>query len=78
VRVEDKYDKVDAKVELQLLRHEVSLSHLLGDQLLPRLDEVVLVAPVERLRQSVQQGLCLRVRQSRLPLLVIVLELLLK
>ena len=35
-------DKVDAEVELELLRHEVSLEHLLWNQLVPGVEELIL------------------------------------
>ena len=47
VRVKDVDDEVDVQIELQFLRHEVPSKHLLRDQHLPGLEELVLLATVE-------------------------------
>ena len=78
VRVEDVDYEVDAEVELEFLRHEVTLKHLGRNQLVPGLEELVFGSFVERGGQGVQEHACVRVRRALLPALHLFVQFLLK
>jgi len=62
VRVIDVDDEVNVQVEFELLCHEVSSQHVLRDQHLPGLEELISMPAIKRRAKRAEQSLCIVVQ----------------
>ena len=57
VRVEDVDDKVQVQIELELFRQKVASQHVLRDEHLPRLEELIFLPAIKGTGKRVEESL---------------------